>query len=217
MTQSDLPTSAAVYSPFTLALYDLIVVHLSCRFVWRCPSVEMLALYNRNTGASHLDVGPGTGYFLDHATFPVPRPEITLVDCNLASLRSAARRIKRYSPRTIQADALQPLPMEVARFDSAAANFLLHCLPGALHDKTALFDHLKHQVKPGGKVFGSTILGRGVEQGWLGRKLMRIYNSKGIFSNTEDSLDVLDKALAASFRSYRLRLAGTVAMFEAVV
>jgi len=38
--------------------------------LWRCPKSLMLQGYQRNVGACHLDIGVGTGFFLDQATFP---------------------------------------------------------------------------------------------------------------------------------------------------
>src|SRR3954471_6059932 len=80
----------AVYSPFVLAVYDLAVVYLSNQFLWKCPSRRLLEHYNRNVGAVHLDVGVGTGYFLDHCRFPVSNPTIALYDLNPNSLRATA-------------------------------------------------------------------------------------------------------------------------------
>src|SRR4029453_2517824 len=72
--------SITVYTSTRLALYDLFILCLSCRLVWRGPKRHFLDLYNRNVGTPHLDIGVGTGYFLDRCRFPVERPEITLLD-----------------------------------------------------------------------------------------------------------------------------------------
>lgn len=216
VTAKDLPASAAVYSSFTLRFYDLLVVRFSARFAWRCPSKEIQSLYDRNVGASHLDVGPGTGFYLDHCAFPTPRPAVTLVDINPTSLATAARRVERYSPTAVRADALAPLPLESA-FESAAATYLIHCLPGTLAEKAVVFDHLRQHVRPGGKVFGCTILGSGTRHNWFGRRLIAIYNRKGIFGNAKDDLATLDRELGSRFSSYQLRQVGAMALFEAVV
>ena len=54
----------AVYSRSTLALYDWLVLGMSNRCIWNCPSAHMLALYDRYVTANHLDGGVGIGYFL---------------------------------------------------------------------------------------------------------------------------------------------------------
>jgi ubiquinone/menaquinone biosynthesis C-methylase UbiE len=102
----DVVAGQAIYNRITLAAYDVGVLSLSCRLVWRCPKAEMLASYNRNVGRRHLEVGVGTAFFLDKCRFPDPRPRVTLVDLNPTVLRVAAGRISRYQPRVIRANAL---------------------------------------------------------------------------------------------------------------
>ena len=121
-----------IYTPFTLRVYDLFVLGFSNRFVWRCPSSEMLGRYDSHVGARHLDVGVGTGWFLDHCTWPVESPKITLLDLNENSLSAASDRIRRYAPAAVQANVLDPVDLGDALFDSIGANFLFHCLPGGL-------------------------------------------------------------------------------------
>ncbi|MDW6058812.1 class I SAM-dependent methyltransferase [Streptomyces sp. FXJ1.4098] len=96
---SEAAAAAAVYSRPLLALYDTLILGAVCRAVWRCPPEEMLALYDRHVSDRHLDIGPGTGYFLDRCRFPTRLPQITLVDLNPTVLATAQRRIARYGPR----------------------------------------------------------------------------------------------------------------------
>src|SRR5215471_4947550 len=104
---SGTPSAAAVergqriYTPFVLHAYDLLVLRVSNRFAWRCPSATMLEQYDRHLGQRHLDLGVGTGWFLDNATWPVEQPAITLLDLNENSLSIASRRLARYSPRSV--------------------------------------------------------------------------------------------------------------------
>jgi len=185
---------AAVYNKMVLGIYDLYVLGFSNRFVWRCPSARILDFYNEHVAACHLDVGVGTGYFLDKCRFPVPDPAITLVDLNPNSLQATARRIRRYSPQVHVANALEPLPLQPAAFDSIALNHLLHCLPGDT-------------------LFGTTILGRGAPQNVLARRLMSVYNAKGIFGNTNDTAAELERVLGHHFDRVSVRVTGCVAFF----
>jgi SAM-dependent methyltransferase len=213
---SPLDTAAgqAVYSPWVLRLYDAWVLGLSCTLAWRCPSARMLAQYDRLAGPRHLDVGVGSGFYLDRCRFPSPAPAITLLDLNPSSLAHAARRIARYSPRTVLHDVLAPLPL-AERFDSVGASFLLHCLPGTMAEKAQAVARLAPAVAEGGVLFGSTILGREAGHNAFGRALLGAYNRRGIFSNLEDSEPGLRAALGASFAEVRTERVGTVALFEA--
>jgi SAM-dependent methyltransferase len=205
-----------VYTPFVLRTYDVVVLGFSNRFAWRCPSLVMLERYDRHAGARHLDVGVGTGWYLDRCAWPVERPEITLLDLNENSLAVAARRIRRYAPRTVRANALEPLPLGDARFESAAANYLLHCLPGQMRSKAAaLAAHVRPHLEPGAVLFGATILGRGVPHTRVGRRLLHVYNRKGIFSNADDDERGLRLGLESALKDVEIEVVGAVALFAA--
>jgi SAM-dependent methyltransferase len=203
-----------VYTPFTLRAYDLFVLGFSNRFFWRCRSSKMLERYESHVGARHLDVGVGTGWFLDHCSWPVESPNITLLDLNENSLSTASDRIRRYAPATVQANALDPVDLGDARFDSIGANFLFHCLPGGLEWKAAtVVSNLRPYLASSGVLFGSTILGRGVTHNLLGRRLLRLYNKKGIFSNLEDDQRGLEQGLASELTDVEIEVVSTVALF----
>ncbi len=212
-TPDDAAAGAAIYSRLLLSVYDLYVLGFSNRFVWRCPSRLILDFYNQHVSARHLDVGVGTGYFLDKCTFPIPDPIIALVDLNPNSLQFAARRLQRYRPSIYVANVLEPLQIEPADFDSIAINYVLHCLPGEISSKAVVFPNLKRLLRPGGVIFGSTILGKGVKHNVLAKRLMQIYNSKRIFSNLHDDGDDLESVLKTNFREYTIHVVGCVAFF----
>lgn len=207
--------SVAVYTPARLALYDLFILGLSCSLVWRCPKRHFLDLYNHHVGSPHLDIGVGTGYFLDRCRFPIERPQITLLDPSDACLNKAARRLDRYSPRVVKASALEPLGLGADRFASVALNGVLHCLPATPEAKAAVFRNLKPFLKDDGIVFGSTILGTGVEHGRIAQRVLRLYNREGLFTNLADDLGSLDRALAHNFTDREIEVRGSFALFTA--
>ena len=205
---------AAIYSKPFLSVYDLYVLGFSNTFVWQCPSRLILDFYNAHVSAKHLDVGVGTGYFLDKCKFPTRHPTIVLADINTNCLQTTAKRLQRYGPTTHIANVLEPLQIEAADFDSIALNYLLHCLPGNLLSKGAAFRNLKPLLNNGGVIFGTTILGAGTKRNFLANILMRAYNSKGIFSNLNDNTADLESLLKDNFRDYSIRIVGCVAFFE---
>ncbi|PVB62879.1 class I SAM-dependent methyltransferase [Labrenzia sp. 011] len=205
----------AVYSRASLVLYDALVLGLSNRFLWRCPSARMTALYDRHLSADHLDVGVGTGFFLDRASFPASDPQVTLLDPNAHCLQKASTRIRRYGPRSVQADALVPWPASLGRFGSIGLNYVLHCLPGSMSAKAVIFDHLLPHLGEGGCVFGATILQGDAPRSVAARQLMGIYNRKGVFSNENDTLEVLEAELSRRFALIDIKQVGCVALFSA--
>jgi len=206
-------SGAAVYTPATLALYDVFVLGFSNSLVWKCPSRLILDLYNQHVSPKHLDIGVGTGYFMDHCRFPAS-PKIALVDLNPNCLEKAARRLLRYAPTCHVGNVLEPIDIGSCGFGSIGLNYLLHCLPGDLKSKSIVFQNLKPLLKDGGMIFGSTILGRDVKYNFLAEKLMRAYNAKGIFSNWSDSQEDLEAGLRAHFNQCTIRVKGCVALFS---
>ena len=78
---------ASVYSNLLLAIYDLEVLMFELPFIFKCPLCEVREFFNKNISGRHLDVGVGTGYFLDKCSFPVDNPIVHLMDLNPNSLK----------------------------------------------------------------------------------------------------------------------------------
>jgi hypothetical protein len=204
----------AIYTQRTLRLYDPIVLGISNQFIWQCPTQSLIDLYHNNITANHLDVGVGTGYFLDRCQFPSLTPRIALMDLNNNALEFAARRLVRYQPERYCQNVLEPITLEVKKFDSVGVNYLLHCLPGSIESKAIAFDYLRLIMNPNAVIFGSTILQGSVPRNWLAKRLMGVYNSKGIFSNQDDDLEGLERSLNNRFRDVSIQVVGCVALFS---
>lgn len=205
----------AVYTKTVLTIYDTWVHGMSNPLIWRCPTAHLRKLYDRQVSRNHLDVGVGTGYFLDRCTFPSPKPRLILVDASHNSLEVAARRLHRYRPTLYRRNVLQPLDIDAPPFDSIGLMYVLHCLPGDLAAKAVVFDNLNACLGLDGVLFGATILSDGVYVNRAARKLMEIYNAKGIFSNADDHLDALRAVLAETYAEVRIDVVGCVALFSA--
>jgi SAM-dependent methyltransferase len=204
----------AVYTKRMLGIYDVLVLGVSNRLIWRCPTPRLLAHYDTHVRANHLDVGVGTGYFLDRCRFPSRTPRVALMDLNRNALDFAARRIARYKPETYVRNVLEPISLDAMKFDSIGINYLLHCLPGSIDSKSVAFDHLKALMKPGAVIFGATLLQGGVAKSWPAKRLMDFYNGKAIFSNEKDSLDGLRRTFEERFRSVSIDIVGCAAVFS---
>lgn len=214
-TEARIQAGAEGYGRFALAAYDLVVLGLVSRVVWRCPRRTMLAHYDRHVGRRHLDIGPGTGWFLAKCRFPAKNPSITLLDLNEGVLATAARRIRRRRPVVRTGDAFKPLDLGATAFDSVGMNFLLHCLPGSVARKAAVFDNVAPYLAPGARVFGSTVLGSCAEHTKLSAKLLRRLNESEVFCNTGDRIEDLERELSARFDDVRVERKGTVCLFSA--
>ena len=216
ITNEQVLAGQALYSRSFLAAYDFVILGFSTRLLWGCPAGRILQLYDAYTSDNHLDVGVGTGFFLDRSHFRSKVPRLALLDLNPNSLDVAARRLSRYKPEIYQANVLEPLHISASRFDSISMSGLLHCLPGTIVSKSIVFDNLKALLNPGGVIFGTTILHGGVRRGWLADRVMNYCNSRRIFTNLRDDLSGLSSVLADQLVEPSIEVAGSVALFAGV-
>lgn len=216
---------SAVYTPFFLFVYDVVVLGLSNTFLWKCPtSGVLLPLFRESLGRRHLDVGVGSGYFPAKALSSGDSKcrHMTLVDLNPNALAATARRVVAAAAShdvrvtALAADATRPLPLPPSTaFDSISLLYLLHCIPGAPEEKTRVFDAVRPHLGPRGVLFGATILGRGRPASWLARAVMTAYNWRGIFGNAHDEQGVFEEGLRRNFEEVEVWCVGVVMLFRA--
>lgn len=201
------------YTPLFLKIYDPVILGFFTSVVWRCPTSIMVERYRRQVGPRHLDVGPGTGYFLERAGLPEGSP-VTLLDPNLHVLEYASRRLQRLELTTVEADVCKPLPID-GPFDSAALNGVIHCLPGPLSRKAAAVANVAAVLAPTGVLFGAWILGPRGPHTWLSRMILDANNRRGVFDNVGDTEEALRGILEASFERVVIETVGSLALFAA--
>ena len=204
---------AAIYTRSFLRIYDPVVHGFNLPVLWGCRSARVQRLYDDLASPNHLDVGVGTGHYLDRCRFRARPRRLVLLDLNPNSLARTCRRVARHRPEVRLADVLRPLEPRPAGFDSVGLANLLHCLPGAMRSKAIAFDHLAGVMNPDAVLFGSTLLGRGAPASRPARLVMHVLNRRGVFSNTEDDRASLHAALAERFTDVRVEVVGLMALF----
>lgn len=203
----------ADYSRLLLDVYDPVVLGFVSWFVWHCPIDPILEGYRRHVRDNHLDVGPGTGYFIDKSGLP-DGSRVTIIDPNPNVLRHASRRLRRLDVTAVEADVLKPLPVQ-GPFESAALNLVIHCLPGPLSRKALAVSNVAATLAPDGVLFGASVLGRSGQHSWLARRVLWAFNRRGAFDNLDDSEEGLREILGASFEQVDLETVGSAAIFSA--
>jgi SAM-dependent methyltransferase len=201
------------YTPSLLRLDDPIVLGVVAKAVWRCPTSRLVEGYRRHIRDRHLDVGPGTGYFIEHSGIP-DGSRVTILDPNPNVLDHAARHLRRLDITAIEADVLKPLPV-AGQFDSAALNLVIHCLPGPMSRKATAVADIAAVLAPDGVLFGASVLGTAGPQTWLSRRVLTAFNRRGAFDNLDDTQDRLRGILAGSFDQVELEIVGSIAIFAA--
>jgi len=211
--ESAVTAGAAAYTPLLLKLYDAAVVYASNSLLWRCSRHVLLANYQANLGKRHLDIGPGTGWYIDHANTTLE--SLTLLDLNPNSLNAASSTLARYAPVRVTGNILDPLPSSLRDLDSVGANFLFHCVPGDWVVKGTAFGEIARVLAPRGTFFGASILGSGAQASIGARGAMRLYQRLGTFHNAADTVDGLRAALSRHFKDVDIHVVGCAAVFHA--
>ena len=165
--------------------------------VWGVGDEPATDLYRNHMGRRHLDIGPGTGYFIVAADPPRDR-EITLIDANPHVLEHCSRTLVEWAPTLVEANALRPLPVG-GPFDSAALTHVLHCLPGPPEAKRVAIEHVAAKLTADGVLFGGTVLGTGANHTRSARLAVRAFNRLGGFDSRDDDVAWLRAILQDSF------------------
>lgn len=201
------------YTPRFLKTYDPWVLGFMAPRVWKTGSEPGLDVYRKHMGRRHLDVGPGTGFFIAE-TEPPPDSELTLVDPNPHVLEHCAETLAAWRPTLVEASVLAPLPVE-GPFDSAGLTHVIHCLPGPMAAKAPAIEHIAMVLSDDGVLFGGTVLGLSEEHSWGARMFLRIANLQGGFDNRDDDVAGLEKMLGTYFEDVDMEVPGSIAYFVA--
>jgi SAM-dependent methyltransferase len=201
------------YTRVVLKAYDPLVLGPIARFVWRCPTTGLVERYRRHIRNPHLDVGPGTGYFLEQSGLPDGSP-VTILDPNRNVLRHVSQRLGQLDITSVEADVLKPLPVS-GPFNSAALHLVIHCLPGPRARKAGAVANVAAVLAPDGVLFGASVLGTSGRHTWAARRMLAAFNRQGGFDNLADTQEGLGEILEASFEHVEVEAIGSIAIFAA--
>ena len=147
-TPEEVAAGQAIYTPKLLSIYDLLVLGLSNRFIWKCPTPRQLAHYDRHVSANHLDVGVGTGLSLsDYA----PTTKLCGVDISEPMLRKAQARVRALGLKNVETLAVMDaknLAFPDSFFDAVVAQYVITAVP----DPERTLDDFIRVLKPGGEL-----------------------------------------------------------------
>ena len=204
----------AGYNPVMLTIYDPWVLGFMSRAVLHVPIPAFVEDYRANLGRRHLDVGPGTGYFIKKAAPPQDAEDRRASTRILACSAGRGSGSPRWSPALVEADVMKPLPV-AGPFDSAALSFVLHCLRGPDANKAIAIRNIADVLTPDGVLFGGTVLGLEERHSKPARAFLRAANKQGGFDNAGDTSDGVRSILSASFHDVDVETVGSAALFTA--
>lgn len=205
--------SQRYFNKASLFVYDALLYGVISKYAWGCSLSKLDAHYRKYISTNHLEVGVGTGFLLNRVNFSVMSPRVALMDLNPACLAKTQHKLARYAPEIYVQNLLEPVLHTPASFDSIGINYVMHCVPGSFMEKGAVFSHLKPLLKPGGILFGTTVLSQGVRKNLFARFFMWLMNVIGVFNNRRDNAHELEHALQQNFHLIDFEVNGTTAFF----
>jgi len=194
----------------SLKLYDYLVNDINCSYAWRCHKSNIFENYKNNIKTNHLEIGPGTGYFLKN-NYNIKK--LYLMDINDDTLNfSKSNLSENYQVETINHNIFKD-KLEIKDLESIGLNYVLHCVPGRLEDN---IDNLINNLETNNKVnfFGATVVSDKILQNRLSTIELFFLNKYNIFNNEMDISKNLIDYLKYNQIKFHEKIVGNVLIFS---
>ena len=196
----------------TIRFYDYLVNDINCNYVWRCNKTNIFELYKSNLKSNHLEIGPGSGYFLYPQNHCKNIKKLKLMDINKSILNSSQENLtKYYNNIKIYHHNIFEQKINLPNVESVGINYVLHCVPGKLEDK---FDRLLNNLPSDINIFGSTVVNDKDKQTLISKTELLFLNKYGIFNNKLDYSNNLINFLKYNNLDHQTKIVGNVLLFE---
>ena len=190
----------------SLRYYDFFVNEINCKFVWNCHKENIEKLYKKNIRKNHLEIGPGTGYFIKNYKFN----NLTLVDINDDILKYNLKQqpLTKYIRQNL---FIKDEKINLLNYSSVGVNCVLHCVPGKLEDK--MNNLIQSFNDKDIIIFGGTVV-NDPSNNYFTNIQLKILNKYGIFHNKNDYTENLIHFLKKNNYNYNIRKIGQMILFE---
>lgn len=167
--------------------YDYLVNNINCKYAWKCNQSVIKNLYKNNISKNHLEIGPGTGYFLKDYNFD----NLFLMDINRDILKASqdnlkinSKNINIYQHNIFEDDN----KVNNLNLDSIGLTYVLHCVPGKLD---FLLNNLVKNINNNNyTIFGATVIPNNND--FIASTELFFLNKTGVFSNYNDKMSDLE-------------------------
>jgi hypothetical protein len=128
--------------------------------------------------SNHLEIGPGSGYFLNPSNHNKNINKLKLMDINLPILKYSKNNLLKCYPnvKIIEHNIFED-KIELGDIESVGINYLLHCVPGNLEKK---IDKLVSNLPDNINIFGSSVINDTDKQNILSNLELKFLNKYGM-------------------------------------
>jgi len=196
----------------SIKFYDFLVNDLNCNYAWRCHKSNIFKNYQKNLRSNHLEIGPGSGYFLNPKFHKKEISNLFLMDVNQPILEASQQNLeKHYSNIQLLNHNIFNKELDSLKINSIGINYVLHCVPGPLDQK---LEKLHLNLPKNTNIFGATVISDFERQTELSKLELKVLNHKGIFNNKMDfSNDFID-FVAKNKLENSYQIVGNVLIFQ---
>ncbi len=187
--------------------YDYFVNNLNCKYVWKCNQNIIKDLYKNNLSKNHIEIGPGTGYFLKQNQFD----SLYLLDINNDILNDSFKNLKNNSKKIVKINKNifnKNNQLKINNVNSIGFSYVLHCVPNTLD--TSLNYLVNNLNKKDVTLFGSTVIPTNTN--FLASSELYFLNKLGIFNNLNHNLEQL-KNFSKNY-DHEINVVGNVLVFK---
>ena len=167
--------------------YDYFVNNINCKYVWKCDQRYIKKLYANNITNKHLEIGPGTGYFIKKYQFN----NLHLVDINQDILNNSKKNLTNncQNIKIHNQNIFENNNKINEDITSIGMSYVLHCVPNNL-DRS--IDKLVENVQTDNQItiFGSTVIPN--KKDLMAMTEIYTLNTLGIFNNINHNKEQLD-------------------------
>ena len=162
--------------------------------------------------SNHLEIGPGSGYFLYPQNHCKNIKNLKLMDINKPILNSSLQNLtKYYNNIEIYHHNIFEQEIKLPNVESVGINYVLHCVPGKLEDK---FNNLLNNLPNSINIFGSTVINDNDKQTLISKTELLFLNQYQIFNNKLDYSNNLINFLKYNNLDHQTKIIGNVLLFE---
>ena len=176
--------------------------------------VHRVKNYISNIKNNHLEIGPGTGYFLKN-NFDIKK--LHLIDINQDTLDFSYQNLsENYNDINIIKHNLFEEKLFINNLESVGINYVLHCVPGKLENK---IDNLVNNLESSKKInyFGATVLNDNNLQTNFSNLELQFLNKFKIFNNQNDYSKNIINYFNYNHFDYNIKIVGNVLVFSFVI
>ena len=187
--------------------YDYFVNNLNCKYVWKCNQNIIKDLYKNNLSKNHIEIGPGTGYFLKQNQFD----NLYLLDINNDILNDSFKNLKNNSKKIVKINKnifSRNNQIKINNVNSIGLSYVLHCVPNTLD--TSLNYLVNNLNKKDVTLFGSTVIPTNAS--FLASSELYFLNKLGIFNNFNHNVKQL-KNFSKNY-DHEINVVGNVLVFK---